>query len=321
MSLNNVLSLNGVIKKNNVANVNSNVFSNPYSSAIQTDYYATQHNIDTSKYNLNSINIEKSSLELSLNILGLEHSKFESMTKHEFIYYYDNFKKHNTNINKIIASKIALKQKLGSNNDMNYSGTNVLNHSYTENTEKNNNFYQPEIYNQQTNNLYSPNNPNTYGLNSNQKQNQQQQNQQQQNQQQNFLNNYGTESTVSEYSRTDNNTNIQKAKQSINTSSFSVPNQNNKIQQITKPQNQVDSRTDFMEQHNFKPNFKPVQMNTQESNPNKYLSTTPTPAPILVDKQSRDFDLSSIIDNYSKQKNSGITGKNLDVSFNIPTNR
>ena len=124
MSLNNVLSLNGVIKQNNVANVNSNVFSNPYSNTNNLNPYTNQSSssVDVSTYNLNSINVEKTSLELSLNVLGIEHSKYESMSKHEFLYYYENFKKTNSNINKILASKIALKYKinlfLGSNKNV-----------------------------------------------------------------------------------------------------------------------------------------------------------------------------------------------------------
>ena len=81
MSLNNVLSLNGVIKQNNIANVNSNIFSNPNSNIHNISPYTNQNTIDTNKYNINSINLEKTSLELSLNVLGIEHSKFETMSK------------------------------------------------------------------------------------------------------------------------------------------------------------------------------------------------------------------------------------------------
>ena len=96
MSLNNVLSSNGVIKPNHMANVNSNVFSNPHSHSNSNinnlSSYTNQSSVDVNKYNINSINVEKTSLELCLNILGIEHSKYESMSKHEFLYYYENFK-------------------------------------------------------------------------------------------------------------------------------------------------------------------------------------------------------------------------------------
>ncbi len=323
MSLNNVLSLNGVIKQNNITNVNSNVFSNPYSNINQIDY-SNQNSIDTTKYNLNSINLEKTSLELSLNVLGIEHNKYETMSKHEFLYYYENFKKQNSNINKILASKIALKYKLGSNDDMNYSGINVLNHSMNNfNNEQNNNFYQPEKYQQHNSNTYNLNmayQPNNFQQNNqNNQYNQNNQNNQNNQYNQSQLNSYGTESTIPEYTRAGNNTNIQKARQTINTSTFSTPN--NKSQAQTQPQtqpNKVDNQLNFIQQQSFKPNFRPIQTSAQESNPNKYLSiANPTPAQPMMDKNSRDFDLNSIIDNYAKQKNSGVTGKNLDVSFNV----
>jgi hypothetical protein len=307
MSLNNVLSSNGVIKPNHMANVNSNVFSNPHSNINNLSSYNNQSSVDVNKYNINSINVEKTSLELSLNVLGIEHSAYENMSKHEFLYYYDNFKKQNSNINKILASKIALKYKLGNQNDI-VSGQdygNTINESNIYNQTKTN-FYQPDKYEQQQtiNQTFTPqftnlqfdipqiqiNNQNLYqnsnsNLNYNQKQNQIQ------NQNQNQNQHYNTETNKTQYTKTTTNTNIQKSKQKEDLDNI---NQNFK--------------QDFKQ--NFKPNFKPTQSNSQEQN--KYLiNNIPQP---LMDKNNRDFDLNSIIDNYTKQKNSG-AGKNLDVTF------
>ena len=302
-SLNNVLSLNGVIKPNHMANVNSNVFSNPHSNINNLNSYNNQSSVDVNKYNINSINVEKTSLELSLNVLGIEHSAYENMSKHEFLYYYDNFKKQNSNINKILASKIALKYKLGNQNDIatgqDYGNNINVNESYTQNKT---NFYQPDKYEQQQtiNQLFTPqftnlqydipqiqiNNQNLYqnsnsnsNLNYNQKQN------------------YNTETNKTQYTKTMTNTNIQKSKQKQD-----LDNSNQDFNQ--------DFRQDFKQ--NFRQNFKPVQLNSQEQSQTKYL-TNNIPQP-MMDKNTRDFDLNSIIDNYTKQKNSG-AGKNLDVTF------
>ncbi len=63
-------------------------------------------------------------------------------------------------------------------------------------------------------------------------------------------------------------------------------------------------------------NYRPVQIKSSDSNSSKYLaSSNPTPTP--MDKYSRDFDMNSIIDNYTKQKNNGM-GRNLDVSYVVP---
>ena len=315
MSLNNVLSSNGVIKPNHMANVNSNVFSNPHSNINNLSSYTNQSSIDVNKYNINSINVEKTSLELSLNVLGIEHSAYENMSKHEFLYYYDNFKKQNSNINKILASKIALKYKLGNQNDIvsDQDYSNTINESNIYNQTKTN-FYQPDKYEQQQtiNQIFTPqftnlqydipqiqiNNQNqnlyqnlyqnsnlNYNQNSNLNYNQNQKQKQNQNQNQNQ--NYNTETNKTQYTKTMTNTNIQKSKQDLD-----------------------NSNQDFKQ--NFKPNFKPVQTNSQEQSQNKYLvNNIPQP---LMDKNSRDFDLNSIIDNYTKQKNSG-AGKNLDVTF------
>ena len=54
-----------------------------------------------------------------------------------------------------------------------------------------------------------------------------------------------------------------------------------------------------------------------DQNPNKYLSTNISNINSSV--QSNDFDINSIIENYTKQKNHGISsGKNFDVSYNVP---
>ncbi len=319
MSLNNVLSLNGVIKQNNIANVNSNVFTNPNSNIHNITPYINQSSIDTNKYNINSINIEKTSLELSLNVLGIEHSKFETMSKQEFLYYFDNFKKQNSNVNKILASKIALKYKLSSSDDVNSFNYGQDLYQPNTNLSNQNNFYQPEKYQQQINNSFG-------FFNNQQSQTQSQQSQQtqyNQNNQNNFNSNYHIESSIPEYTRSSNNSNIQKSKTQSssynpNTHQNTLPNTNPNPN--SNPNSKINKQNDISNfvpnQMNLQPNFKPVQIKDSDSNSSKYLaSSNPTPTP--MDKNSRDFDINSIIDNYTKQKNNGMGGRNSDVSYSI----
>ncbi len=318
MSLNNVLSLNGVIKQNNIANVNSNVFTNPNSNIHNITPYINQSSIDTNKYNINSINIEKTSLELSLNVLGIEHSKFETMSKQEFLYYFDNFKKQNSNVNKILASKIALKYKLSSSEDVNSFNYGQDLYQPNTNLSNQNNFYQPEKYQQQINNSFGfynnqqPQQTQTQTQTQVHAQYQQQTNSYQQTQAQ-VNSNYHIEASIPEYTRSSNNSNIQKSK--TQSSSYN-PNTYQNINPNSKINKQNDISNFVPNQMNLQPNFKPVQIKDSDSNSSKYLaSSNPTPTP--MDKNSRDFDINSIIDNYTKQKNNGM-GRNLDVSYSIP---
>ena len=62
--------------------------------------------------NFNSINIEKNSIELSLNILSLDHKEYHKMTKQEFLVIYNEKIKYEENINNSLALNILLKNKL-----------------------------------------------------------------------------------------------------------------------------------------------------------------------------------------------------------------
>lgn len=304
MSFNNVQSLNGVIRPHRIVNVNSNVTTNPNSNLSNLNPYINQNSVDINKYKLGTINIEKTSLELALNILKIEHNTFEGMTKHEFIYYYDNFKKQNSNVNHILASNIALKYKLDKHEPVNSGLLQNYNPEFMSNSQSN--FYQPDRYQQDVGLLQGNGNSNGY-QNQNQYLQQNSNNSFQnkiQNQSFNKKNsndilfdqklNTGIESNKQYYGQTMDNTSIQKTKSSIN---------------------QMNGFQDF------KPSYRPVQ--NFNSNSNQYLNSTinqsQSQPKSYQDNVSKDFDLNSIIDNYSKQKNNGV-GKNLDVSYNIPTN-
>jgi len=264
MSFNNVQSLNGVIKPHRIVNVNSNISSNPNS---QLDYYNQQINsIETDGYKPSSSNVDKTSLELALNILGIEHNIFEGMSKHEFMHYYDNFKKQNSNLNRSLAAQIALKYKLNNVVEVN-SGLFQKNN----NLQTNNNFYQPENYhNQNINNYFvQPTN-----------------------------NNLKNQSNVFQYQ-----VQSQENDKNSNTNKTFLQQTNNNIKKITPNYESME----------LKSNFKPVQVGLSDTN--KYLISSNTPP--VIDQYSRDFDLNSIINNYSNQKNIGVK-KNIDISFNIP---
>lgn len=61
---------------------------------------------------VNSINFENASVELALNVLQLQHVKYHEMTQQDVIMYYNDRMKMNNDINKILALKIILKNKL-----------------------------------------------------------------------------------------------------------------------------------------------------------------------------------------------------------------
>lgn len=127
---------------------------------------------------------------------------------------------------------------------------------------------------------------------------------QNQNQNQNQTNNYNSDQKKTQYTKTINNSSIQKSKQTFEMKK-SVEN------------TILDSNSSSNSSLNSRQNFKPTQANSMDQNPNKYLSTNISNINSSV--QSNDFDINSIIENYTKQKNNGISsGKNFDVSFNVP---
>lgn len=289
MSFNNVQSLNGVIKPHRMKNINSNTSSNPNS---QFDYYNQQINsIETDGYKSESINssIDNTSLELALNVLGIEHNTFEKMSKHEFLHYYDNFKTQNSNLNRSLAAQIALKYKLNNVIDVN-SGLFQNNQI---------NFYQPESYKQQNTNKYFIQSENNNLKN-----------------QQNIFQ-YQVQSQMQPQIQSRVQSQVQSQMQ---------PQMQSQVQSQENDKNSKTNKT-FLQQTNnhnkkiipinenmeVKSNYKPVQVVSSDNS--KYLLTSSNVPPI-IDQYSRNFDLNSIIDNYAKQKNSGAT-KNIDVSYNV----
>ena len=62
--------------------------------------------------NINTINLEKNAVELSLNIVGLDHILFENMSKQNFLDYYDEKSNYINNVNVTLSLNILLKYKL-----------------------------------------------------------------------------------------------------------------------------------------------------------------------------------------------------------------
>jgi hypothetical protein len=134
---------------------NINVGSNYISPSTTPLYYQPNEiSYNTNLLNTN-INLEKTSLELSLNIVGIEHIVFDRMSKHEFLGYYDNFIKNNSNINKILAINILLKNKIDNSDDtFNYNKYNLNSDSLSKNNSN------KEIQN----NSFNSFNPNNFTL-------------------------------------------------------------------------------------------------------------------------------------------------------------
>ncbi len=121
MSFNNLITSH-TIKP--VKNVGSGVYTNPHRTNIhnQTQQYGNTGSNGSGQYvpinysnylsSASSINMEKTAVELALNILGVEHGYFESLNKHDFLSYYEDLLKKNNSLNKVLASKILLKYKM-----------------------------------------------------------------------------------------------------------------------------------------------------------------------------------------------------------------
>lgn len=100
-------------------NILSNTFSMRPKKNININEYKTNINNDIDidndnnlKIDINSINLNNISLELALNIVQLQHTKYHEMTHQELITYYNEKIKLTTNLNNILALKIILKLKL-----------------------------------------------------------------------------------------------------------------------------------------------------------------------------------------------------------------
>ena len=75
------------------------------SSTIKPKDYPKDLKLDENT-NFNSINIEKNSIELSLNILKLDHKDYHKMTKQEFFDIYNEKISYEENINNNLALNI-----------------------------------------------------------------------------------------------------------------------------------------------------------------------------------------------------------------------
>ncbi len=321
-SYNNVLSLNGSIKNTRHNNVNSGYTATQRENE-QPVYVPNLSN--SNNFQSDNINLEKTAIELSLNILGMEHNLFESMPKHEFLYYYDNYKKQNNNVNKVLAAKIAYKYKMSCCDDVNSGYNNVYNQQQQNQQNQVNQqnqsygFYQPQQYNgsggflQQSNgnnrgtsNNFintiqgNPNNqnipllsqPNIYEpLNRQIEENQ--------------VNNYNVQSHRPTFTHTSHQNTVQNP-QTFQTKPTKNINDYNQQSNLSNQQNYQQNPQQFSLTQ-MQQNFRPTQQNKEGSN--KYLASPEALAKIPT---SKEFDVSGIIDNYVRQKNYG--GRNIDSS-------
>ncbi len=330
MPSNNVLSLNGSIKNARSNNVNSNTTAQHSHQLPIYNPAQMSNGSGTNSFPTENINFEKTAIELSLNILGMEHSVFESMPKHEFMYYYDNYKKNSNNVNKVLAAKIAYKHKMSCCEEVNSGYNQVFNNPANQSTT--NNFYQPELYRQGG---YTPFQNNSYN--------------------QNITHNYNPQNP---YPNPNSNKLINTIKTSINESSaphqsiyhFVDNNQNqNNVQSKktsyvhTNNQNTIQKNNETNDFKNYNPTLTPNMKINSNPNPNQntniltpndnfrgFVQTQPNYKPsqnnvneskyLISDEQlskmptSKEFDINGVINNYVKQKNNGM-GRNIDSSF------
>ncbi len=352
-----------------VKNVGSNITSNTNNAVL---FQNNQSFYDTSLLNTNSINMEKTSVELSLNVVGLGHQAFENMSKHDFLSYYDSMSKQSS-INKMLALKVLLKYKMEQNNVINQNSqstqvgvqTHLNSHSNSHSNSNSglNNIINStsdqqiqqsrpiHIQNEQSgliqdipqNKNFNYNNPfqnNNQNYSQNTYVNTQPIQQIQQPQQPAYT------QPIHSYSTNNQNTNNQNTNEYSNPNfnqlqnsrpigepSFSNFNHNSKQKsnlmsnqpqitqtqinqthinhpQINNPQITQPQITSSNQQQNTQPN-KSRNIDVSYSRP-----TTTTNQSIVRNDISSQFDISSIIDNYTNAKNNGMSGRNIDVSFN-----
>ncbi len=346
----------------NIKNVGSNVTSNNLNVPILQNEY--QYNTNT--INSSNINMEKTSVELSLNVVGLGHQVFENMSKHDFLSYYDQMSQQSA-INKKLALKVLLKYKMEQDNgqfnsfangvqnnqyhqnhqnNIDYSGIppQTLNPSYNNVSNYNENFTirqeLPENKNKNYNNPFQNNNAsNLYNqqpiLNNNiqsglpvqqvtsHNYQQIQHNQQIQDIQKVYQNQQTQQAQQTQYTQVNNqqyqpNKRTQQSQPVQQYQNVQQHDQNQQYQYVQQHQQvqQQSRRGQQIEPVQVEPiqqvqqNYRPVQNIDVSIGPisqNKSIIQRNPDIP-------RDFDLSSIIDNYANAKNSGM-GRNIDVSF------
>ncbi len=275
-------------------NVGSSVTANPSTFTLLQN---SQTSYNTNIINASNINLEKTSVELSLNVIGLGHQAFENMSKHDFLTYYESMSKQQGSINKILALKVLLKYKMEQDNQpiIQNSSANGVTIKSNQNSSSShpilgsNQTYATTNYDptEEYNNLYNPNR----GLNSS------------------------------------------LSFKPTNESSFGLkqdlPEDKIKNMNYNNPFNQQNYQQQNYQQQNYQQqNYQPIQQQISQSVPqrknidvsytqnNTQFNSGMQPAQRSPDIP-REFDISSIIDNYSRAKNSGMGGggKNIDVSY------
>ncbi len=271
-------------------NVGSSVTANPSNFTLLQN---SQTSYNTNSINASNINLEKTSVELSLNVIGLGHQAFENMSKHDFLSYYESMSKQQGSINKILALKVLLKYKMEQNNQPIHqdNSAQVANIQSNQNSLSNpilgsNQTYTTTNYDptEEYNKLYNPNR----GLNSS-------------------------------LSFKPTNENSFGLKQDLPENRIKNMNYNNPFNHQPIQQNYQQPVQPIQQNPQSIPQRRNIDISYTQNNGQFNSGMQPTQRSSDI---PREFDISSIIDNYSRAKNNGMGGgggKNIDVSYGTNT--
>ena len=247
---------------------------------------------------LNSINFENVSVELALNIVGLQHKLYHEMSQYDIIKYYNDKIKLLNNLNVNLALKILLKHKL-KGLDIKVNKSNVMMPSEKSNQKI----------------LYSNNsNDSEYGSSYTQSQTKSQTQYKQHPRQNDFkiiqnTNQNQYQIPIATYSNTNQN-------------AFSFPNSNINVRSSnSNPNANPNINLNMNSRLNSNPNLN-LSMNSNinsrqnpNMNPNMNLRPNPNLPNMPAQKETFDgrivstssqFDIDSIINSYTQKKSSGL---------------